>query len=122
MTALSRESKAEAPEKSAQARKSAEGVPDVRGEGIVPATEAEYQPPKEHLGLNPTNQYVEDPTPTAAPDRSVPSAPVVGDLPREPLPSPGETRQELAQTTGGAWPPIEATPRESRSGGESRSR
>ena len=103
------------PELSPQARKSAEGVPDVRGKGVHPPTEPEYQPPKEHLGLNPTNQWVADATPTAAPDRSVPSAPVVGDQRRESLPSVAgdETRQDLAKTTGGAWPPVEAEPKES---------
>ena len=87
-------------------------VPDVRGGGPVGATEPQYQPPKEHLGLNPTNQWNPDPTPTAAPDRSVPDAPVVGGGEREPLPGEGGA-QETARRLGAAWPPLaaEGTPK-----------
>jgi len=80
-------------------------------EPVAPATPAEQtqvQPPPGQLGLNPTNQWQSDPTPTAAPDRSVPDAPVVGGLPREE--PPGEDGpQAAARRLGGAWPPLAAS-------------
>jgi hypothetical protein len=82
-------------------------VPDVRGPGPHPATEPQYQPPKEHLGVNPTNQFEPDPTPTAQADRSVPDAPVVGGLPREPGRGGGASAQYTARERGAAWPPIQ---------------
>jgi hypothetical protein len=81
-------------------------VPDVRGGGPVAPDAPTYQPPKEHLGLNPANQWTPDPTPTAGGDRSVPDAPVVGGGTREGLPQPGESLQQLARESGGAWPPL----------------
>lgn len=83
-------------------------VPDVRGGGRVGPTEPQYQPPKEHLGLNPANQWNPDATPTAAPDRSVPDAPVVGGQEREPLPDAEGGRQAAARRVGAAWPPLAA--------------
>src|SRR5262245_10270305 len=59
----------------------------------TPATQEEVQPPAGQLGLNPANQYQPDPTPTAANDRSVPDAPVVGAGEREALPQEGESAQ-----------------------------
>jgi hypothetical protein len=65
----------------------------------------QVQPPPGQLGLNPVNQWNSDPTPTAAPDRSVPDAPVVGGLPREE--PPGEDGpQAAARRAGAAWPPL----------------
>lgn len=93
-------------------RSKALAVPDVRGEGPFPASEPEYQPPKEHLGLNPANQFQPDPTPTAGPDRSVPNAPVAGGGDREPLPRPGDSPQQRARETGGGWPPAGAAAKE----------
>jgi len=57
-----------------------------------PAEQTQVQPPAGQLGLNPANQYQPDPTPTAANDRSVPAAPVVGGGEREappPVPADG---------------------------------
>jgi len=60
------------------------------------------------MGVNPANQYQSEPTPTAAADRSVPDAPVVGGGTREALPKEGESPQQLARSSGGAWPPLES--------------
>jgi len=71
----------------------------------APAEQEQVQPPPGQLGLNPTNQFQSDPTPTAGPDRSVPDAPVVGGGEREPM--PGEDGpQATARRLGGAWPPL----------------
>jgi len=76
-------------------------------EPAVPAEQEQVQPPPGQLGLNPTNQFQSDPTPTAGPDRSVPDAPVVGGGEREPM--PGEDGpQATARRLGGAWPPLAA--------------
>ena len=88
-------------------------MPDVRGEGPVPATEPEYPPPKEHLGLNPTNQYGEHPTHGGARPLGA-QRPGGGRPPAGADALAGESRQTLAQTSGGAWPPIEAEAKESR--------
>ncbi len=80
-------------------------VPDVRGGGPVTPGAPQYQPPKEHLGINPTNQYIPEPTPTAAGDRSVPDAPVVGGGEREPSPGEGQSAQQTAVDAGAAWAP-----------------
>ena len=86
-------------------------VPDVRGDGPHAPDQPEYQPPKEHLGVNPTGAAIPEPTPTAQADRSVPDAPVVGELPREPVPHGTESAQLTARERGAAWPPAEAEPR-----------
>lgn len=82
-------------------------VPDVRGPGPKPASEPQYQPPKTNLGINPLNEYDAEPTPTAQADRSVPDAPVVGGLPREPGADAGVSAQYTARERGAAWPPIQ---------------
>jgi hypothetical protein len=79
-------------------------------EAPVVAEQEQVQPPPGQLGLNPANQWSSDPTPTAAADRSVPDAPVVGGLPREE--PPGEDGpQAAARRAGGAWPPLGAAPK-----------
>lgn len=98
-------------------------VPDVRGEREIPPDQPEYQPPKNHLGMNPANQYIPEPTPTAAADRSVPDAPVVGDAPREPLPPDTKegSAQETAIEAGAAFAPGKGPQaREAREARESR--